>query len=196
MTNKQNYYYKQIRNLEKGQQIVISHPYDMSHMATTQKSFLTQQIKSLNRAREAVKTAGNLPKNMRNFNRFSEATPRERKDEWIRRAQIAQETRIINSNDAHLISQAVKGQIKGLPQDHVVPHDQVLQIDKLKMFDKSQEPGRAHTVDAERSRSQSKVTPKDSQRADGTLPFPNRQTPKNLMEDQVSGERRDVVNIH
>lgn len=35
LTNKQNYYYKQIRSLEKGQQIVISHPYDMSHMAGT-----------------------------------------------------------------------------------------------------------------------------------------------------------------
>jgi hypothetical protein len=47
------------------------------------------------RARDTVKTAGTLPRNMRNFNRISEATPRERKEEWIRKAQIAQELKIL-----------------------------------------------------------------------------------------------------
>lgn len=98
----------------------------------------------------------------------------------------------------NLINQAFKGQIKGLPQDHVVPQDQVLQIDKLKMFEKNQDQARSNTVDDE-FKSRFRFTPKDAHRTgqDSTPPFPNRQSsPRHTLEDQVSGERRDVVNIH
>lgn len=64
---------------------------------------------------QIVKTAGNAPKNMRNFNRNNEITPRERKDDWIRKAQFAVEQKIFSSKDGKSISQALKGQYKGLP---------------------------------------------------------------------------------
>ena len=44
LTNKFNHYYKQLKSREKDQSIVISHPYDLSHMVVTQKCFLTSNM--------------------------------------------------------------------------------------------------------------------------------------------------------
>jgi len=60
LTNKFNHYYKQLKSREKDQSIVISHPYDLSHMVVTQKCFLTSNMLKHKQNMQMDRQKGNI----------------------------------------------------------------------------------------------------------------------------------------
>ena len=106
------HYYKQLKRLEREGQVILSHPYDMSHLILAQISFRnTGNIKNVNgtfkivdrsraemgvrtantgRHRSYIKTIEGPPKTSY-ADRFSHITPRQQKQEWLKRASRCKE---------------------------------------------------------------------------------------------------------
>ena len=73
-----NYYFKQLNSMEKGQAVVISHPYDLSHTLYQQKSFFCPKRRPL------LEKLSPRPTHYQQ--KFLKQTPREMKQAWLNRA--------------------------------------------------------------------------------------------------------------
>jgi len=101
LSKKNNQYYKQLRSLQKdGQEVVISHPYDLSHLVNEQKSFLTTNVIKNKIYFEKKKAPSNVdPKVLKqatNLHLIAEltATPKMAKEVWLQKANESTQERL------------------------------------------------------------------------------------------------------